>query len=65
MRKTYRVYFIDHQGYYNQKLLEADSVQDVCDYMFNLGYIIDKMEEVLFYPPNESWTAKSLEEVME
>lgn len=46
MRKTYRVYFVDHQGYHNQKLLEADSVQDVCNYMFNLGYIIDKMEEV-------------------
>lgn len=46
MRKTYRVYFFDKQGYYNSKLLEADNVQDVCNYMFDLGYIIDKMEEV-------------------
>ncbi len=65
MRKTYRVYFIDHQGYYNQKLLEADSVQAACEYMFNLGYIIDKMEEVAFCLPNESWTARSLAEVIE
>lgn len=47
MRKTYRVYFIDHRGYYNQKLLEADSVQDIYDYMFELGYIINKLEEVV------------------
>ena len=46
MRKTYRVYFVDHMGYHNQKLLEADSVKDVCEYMFSLGYIIDNMEEV-------------------
>ena len=46
MRKTYRVFFVDHQGYHNQKLLEADNVQDVYEYMFDLGYIIDKMEVV-------------------
>ena len=46
MRKTYRVFFVDHHGYHNQKLLEADSVQDVCEYMHDLGYVIDKMEEV-------------------
>ena len=46
MRKTYRVYFVDHNGYYNQKLLEADDITDIYDYMLALGYIADKIEEV-------------------
>lgn len=46
MRKTYRVYFVDHNGCYNQKLLEADDIKDIHNYMFTLGYIANKIEEV-------------------
>ena len=46
MRKIYRVYFVDHYGYYNQKLLQAGSIQDVCDYMHSIGYTTDNIEEV-------------------
>lgn len=46
MRKTYRVNFIDHNGHINQKLLEADSLCAVYDYMFRLGYIGIHVQEV-------------------
>lgn len=46
MRKTYRVYYIDNNGFHNQKLLEANNIVDVCNYMFNNGYVAHKIEEV-------------------
>lgn len=44
MRITYRVYFIDNNGYHNQKLLEASCVEDIYEYMRN--YEITNIEEV-------------------
>ncbi len=44
--KLYSVHFIDcKDGYSNHKLLEAQSAQEVCDYMESLGHTIIKCEE--------------------
>jgi hypothetical protein len=46
MRTTYRVYFIDRHGYNNKKLLEADTITDVCNYMSELGYEVTSIEAI-------------------
>lgn len=46
MRKTYSVRFIDAcNGGYNHKLLEADSLGDVLEYMEHLGHVVVECEE--------------------
>lgn len=43
----YRVSFIDaRDGYPNQKLLEADTIQDIYDYMSTLGHTVTSIERV-------------------
>ena len=47
MHKIYRVYFIDaRDGFPNQKLLEADHVDNIYNYMEYLGHTVTKVEEV-------------------
>ena len=45
--KTYRVYFIDTNGYHNQKLLEAMCPEHIHDYMAEYGYKTLTVEEVV------------------
>lgn len=45
MRATYRVTFVDaNHGGYNQKLLEADCVEDIYAYMDELGHEVISVE---------------------
>ena len=47
MRKTYRVSFIDaRDGYPNQKLLEAECLDDIISYMETMGHKITGVAEV-------------------
>lgn len=42
--KLYSVHYIDHNGLYNHKLLEADNIGDIYEYMASLGYEITTIE---------------------
>lgn len=43
--KLYSVHFIDHKnGGYNHKLLEAENIGDIYEYMTSLGHEITSIE---------------------
>lgn len=45
MKKLYSVHYIDHKdGLYNHKLLEADNIEDIYEYMESLGHKITSIE---------------------
>ena len=45
MPKTFSVRFVDaRNGYYNHKLLEAESAEDVLSYMKSLGHTVVELE---------------------